>query len=361
MIRILHYGLSTNTGGIETYLYKIWNNIDKSEFHFDFIDTNLENPCFYDEFTKMGSKFYKITHRNISISKNKRDLHELFENESFDIVHCHLNTLSYIEPVKVALKHGCKVIVHSRSAGAANSLVTNLLHHYHSLILQKNKIKMVAVSKLAGDWLFGKKANFQVINNGIDINKFKFSSTGREKVRKELGIEDKFVVGNIGAFLPAKNHGFMIEIFNELVKKNSKAILLLIGTGSLKEKIIDLVREKNLQDKIMFLGTRTDISNVLSAMDYFLFPSLYEGFPNAVLEAQTSGLQCAISDVITEEVVVSHNCKRISLQLSPAGWADTILRQVDNQDRSVFSAFVKDGGFCVENEIMKVEYLYLNI
>lgn len=358
MVRILHYGLSQNRGGIETYLNKLWTNINKKKFHFDFIDTNLESPCFYEEFSKLGSKFYKITNRNISISKNKLELQELFNRESFDILHCHLNTLSYIEPVKVALNHGCKVIVHSRSAGASNSLITNVLHHYHSLILPKNNIKMVAVSTLAGNWLFGKNTDYQVINNGIDIDKFKFNPRDRERIRKELGVEDKFIIGNVSTFLPVKNHTFIIDILDEVIKKNNNVILFLVGNGPCKEEIINYVRRKNLGDYIKFLDTRSDISSLLSAMDYFLFPSLYEGFPNAVLEAQTSGLPCLISDVITDEVVVSMDCKQLSLKLASTEWASAILNSKQVQDRSLYSDLVRSLGFSVEEEIIKVETLY---
>ena len=116
LIKVLHYGISENRGGIETYLYKLWKNIDRTKFHFDFIDTNLGKPCFYDEFREMGSRFFKITPRKKSLYKNKKDLEKLFKEEKFDILHCHLNTFSYIEPIKIALKYKCKVIIHSRNS-----------------------------------------------------------------------------------------------------------------------------------------------------------------------------------------------------------------------------------------------------
>lgn len=361
MIRVLHYGISQNRGGIETYLYKLWSNIDHSKFHFDFIDTNLDNPCFYDEFNKLGSNFYKITHRNISLIKNRRDLQELFERESFDIFHCHLNTLSYIEPIRTALKYGCKVIVHSRSAGTSNSIITNSLHHFHSLILPRDKIKMVAVSDLAGKWLFGKAANFQTINNGIDIERFQFSIKNRRKLRNELNLKDKFVVGNVGAFLYAKNHKFILKVFYELLKQKPEAVLVLIGTGPMKEDVVNYANEMGIKDNVLFLGRRSDIPALLSAMDFFLFPSLYEGFPNAVLEAQTSGLPSLISDTITNEVEVARNCQRLSLNLSPKEWANNIINLEPYEDRRLGSNQVKSAGFSMQEEIKKVESMYENL
>lgn len=361
MIRVLHYGLSTNTGGIETYIQKLWNNINKFEFHFDFIDETLAKPSFHDEFIEMGSKFYKITPRSISMSKNKKDLKDLFENETFDIVHCHLNTLSYVQPILAALKFGSKVIVHSRSSSASNSLMTNSLHHLHSLTLPKNKIKMIAVSDLAGKWLFGKSARFETLNNGIDIEKFRFNKEKRRKIRNELNIDDQFVLGHVGAFLPVKNHKFIIRVFNELRKYRPNSALILIGKGPMEEEIIQLVKDMGIEKKVIFLGRRADISDLLSGMDCFLFPSVFEGFPNAVLEAQCSGLPCLISDTITSEVAISKNCIRIPLNLSVQQWVTNILNITTYKDRSCGSDILKNYGFSVEEEINKIESIYKSV
>lgn len=361
MIRILHYGLSTNRGGIETYLHKIWTHVDKSNFHFDFIDTNIEDPCYYDEFTKMGSNFYKVIPRGKSILQNKKDLDNLFKRGSFDILHCHLNTLSYIEPINAALRHDCKVVLHSRSAGASKSIITNSMHYINSFRLPRDKVKMIAVSELAGEWLFGKNTEFEILNNGIEINKFKFNKEKRLKLRKEMNLNDKFVIGNVGAFLYAKNHKFLIKIFHKLVQKKPESVLLLVGTGTLKEEIQRIVIEMGLHEKVIFLGRRSDVPDLLSAMDCFLFPSVYEGFPNAVLEAQTSGLPCLISDAITNEVVLTENCIRLSLKLTVEEWANQILNLNKSNPRKQGSIAVEQAGYSVEEEIKKVEELYSSL
>jgi len=276
------------------------------------------------------------------------------------VVNFNINTLSYIEPINAALRHGCKVIVHSRNAGASKSIITNVLHHIHSVILPKDKIKMIAVSDLAGKWLFGKNTEFQTINNGIDIDKFRFNREKREKIRREMKIEDKYIVGNVGAFLYAKNHRFLVKVFYELVQKKPEAVLLLIGTGSMKEEILNLVNEMGLQQKVYFLGRRTDVSDLLSVMDCFLFPSLYEGFPNAVLEAQCSGLPCVISDNITDEVVLAENCIKLSLNLSLQQWANKLLNMEGYQNRNFASEILKKSGYSVKEEIKKVESVYIS-
>ncbi|MFZ3588947.1 glycosyltransferase [Bacillus sp. DJP31] len=361
MIRVLHYGLSSNRGGIETYLYKILTHIDKSSFQFDFLDTNEIDVCFYDEFTKMGSQFYKITPRSKSIMQNKKDLEALFRKEKFDIFHCHLNTLSYIEPIFIALKYGSKVILHSRSAGASKSIITNLLHYINFLKLPRERLKLVAVSQLAGNWLFGRGSNFEIINNGIEINKYEFSGEKRYLIRKEMNVEEKFVVGNIGAFLYAKNHKFIINVFQKIVHKKPNAVLYLVGVGPLREEVINLVAQLGLQNKVFFLGKRSDIPELLSAMDCFLFPSFYEGFPNAVLEAQCSGLQCIISNEITNEIVVEDYCERLPLSESSEQWAESIILKCSKQnDRKIASSKVEKAGFSVIEEIKRLETIYLD-
>ena len=147
MLKIIHHGLDSTLGGIETYLNKIYSYIDRSNFHFDFIGNN--NICFYDEFRSMGSNFFKIDSRRESLLKYRKQLNDLFKLNYFDILHCHLNTLSDIDPILAALKSNCKVIVHSRSAGMENSIFTNVLHNINFLRLPRKSITMIAVSNEA--------------------------------------------------------------------------------------------------------------------------------------------------------------------------------------------------------------------
>lgn len=357
MLKVLHYGLSSNRGGIETSLYKIWRNIDRNLFHFDFIDTNIDEPCFYNEFTELGSNFHKITPRSSSVFQNRRDLEILFNTHKFDVLHCHLNTLSYIEPIKIALKHNCRVIVHSRSAGSTKTVKTLLLHYINSLWLPKDKIERIAVSKLAGEWIFGKKSNFEILNNGIEIEKFAFNSLVRKEKKNMLKLGDKFIIGHIGAFLPVKNHKFVVKVFNKIHQKNTNTLLLLVGTGPELDNIKKLVKKLGLEKDVIFAGRRSDIPDLLSVMDCFIFPSFFEGFPNSVIEAQTSGIPCYISDEITEEVIVTDLCHQLPLKNSIDIWVDKILSN-KVVERAKYSEVIRNKGFSVEEEILKLKRLY---
>ena len=359
MIRILHYGLSSNLGGIETYLYKLYKNIDRSLFHFDFLIIGNLKPCYYDEFIDMGSKFYFVTNRKKNIIKNRIELNKLFLNVTFDIVHFHLNSLSYVLPVYIALKYKYPVIIHSRNAGIIKSKVSNILHTLNKLRLPKDKVNMIAVSKLAGEWMFGIDENFTVINNGINIDKYQFNEVYRKKIRNEFSLNDNVrLILHLGAFREQKNHLFLLDVFSKFLLLEPNSILVLVGDGNLKGQIEKKIYELNIRDSVILTGNRYDIPEILSASDFFLFPSLFEGFPNSVLEAQTSGLPCLISDRITKEVKISDDCMMMSIDEKDKSWALKIKELLILKDRQNFANIIKSKGLSVENEIKKVQEKY---
>lgn len=358
MIKVLHYGLDSKLGGIETYLYKLYTHIDRNEFKFDFLVIGDKEPCWYKEFIDMGSNFYKVTPRSKNPLKNRADLLKLFKNEKFDIVHCHLNSLSYIKPVQLAVKSNIPVIVHSRNAGILKSKVSYFLHRLNYFFLPKDKISMVAVSELAGLWMFGKKANFKVINNGLNVEKYRYNEASRHKIRREFGLKDELVIVHVGAMREQKNHMFLLEVFSEVLKQLPSSKLFLVGDGRLKEKILNKINQLQIKDNVIIAGIRNDVPDILSAADIFLFPSFYEGFPNALLEAQTSGLPCLISDVITKEVIVNENCKAMSLNRNAKEWAIELLSLNHFKDRKVGVENIRLKGFSVEDEVKKIEELY---
>ena len=192
--RVLHIGLDTHLGGIETYLLKISTYVDREKYDFNFLMYDDVKPCFYKELTSMGWRFYNITSRRKNYFKNRSDLENLFKKEKFDVVHCHLNSLSYITPVRIALRYGCRVIVHSRNAGAISSLPSQILHKINYYRLPKDKIQCVAVSDLAGRWMFGKNADFVVLNNGLDTKKYEFSEEARHSIRQEFNLGNREVI-----------------------------------------------------------------------------------------------------------------------------------------------------------------------
>lgn len=365
MIEVLFFGLSTNRGGIETELYNIWKYIDHSQYHFNYIDMTGEGslPCYYDELMHDGCSFYKITPRNVSINKNKEDIRRLFQDNHFDIFHFNVNTLSYLFPVQEALLNGCKVIVHSRSSGiAANGKLTRFLHSINRIRLSHMNVCRIAVSSMAGDWLFG-KSHYEVYMSGIPTEEFKFTEENRKKIREALGCCSKVVIANVGAFLPAKNHAFMVNVFEKFLVAQPEAVLWFIGDGPGRPNIEHLVQKKGLTNKILFLGRRTDMQELYAGMDLFWFPSLYEGFGNVLLEAECEGVPCLISDCIPQDALLADNTFSFSLGETRENWIKKMMQALAAQkvDRTVCYKELEEKGASVEAEIKRLDKLYKSV
>lgn len=363
MIEILQFALSTNLGGIETYLKKVWDNIDRSKFHFSFVDMTGEGnkPYYYDYFRECGCNFYKVTPRNVSLSQNRKDFDKLFFGHRFDILHFSVNTLSYIKPVELALKHGVKVIVHSRCSAFPDSKLTHILHNINRLRIRKMDVEHIAISNQAGEWMF-KGIPYKVYPNCVDTAKFYYHEDMRYKIRHEFKCEGRKIIGHVGTFIPTKNHEFILSVFEEIHRRDKSFVLWLVGEGPLKEKIINLAEEKGLKDSVFFLGRRDDMEVIYSGMDMFLFPSIYEGLGNVVLEAEAEGLPCLISDGIPQETLIARNTSSLSISDSPAKWASEIISLMNmNIDRSSGKKTIEDAGWSVEVEIERLQNLYLSL
>lgn len=359
-IKILHVGLDSKLGGIETYLLKITSHVDMKRFQFDFLSFTGETPCFYSELREMGGRFQFITPRRQNAYRSWKDLNALIKREKYDIIHCHLNSLSYSDAVYAGLKQGAKVIVHSRNAGSSHQSSSSLLCRINKIFLPYDKLTLLAVSDKAGEWMFGKQRVFTVFNNGIEAEKYSFSQEKRASFRNQLGIgEDVDVVLNVGAFRAQKNHSFIIDIFKHYLEKKPDSLLVLVGDGELLPPIKDKAKKEGIEDNVVFLGKRLDLDYILSASDRFLFPSLYEGFPNALLEAEASGLLCVTSDVITKQA-----CLEGSISVSLDALLDEWVRALSSplpSDRKRFVTVVNQSGFGIGREISRLEELYLGL
>ena len=357
MIRVLHYGMSPNLGGIETYLLNLARTIDPTRFHFDFLYTDLgQLPVFASELP--DSKFYGVTPRRKSPRRNRQDLDRLFADEQFDILHFHANTASYVAPVKAAIRHEIPVICHSHSSGASRSRLTRLLHRWHRATLPWNRISRVAVSVDAGRWMFGEPASFEVIPNGIDTEEFMFQPEARDTVRASWGAAPgSLVVGQVGAFLPAKNHTFTLEVFAQVQRHRTDAILVLVGDGPERPAIRRRVDALGLTQSVRFLGRRTDVAAVMAGMDLLVMPSLHEGFGLVALEAQASGLPCLLSDAIPPEVVVSSTCRQLPLAAPAQAWAEQLVASA-GVDRALGLETVRASGYSVEANAAAIASIY---
>lgn len=272
------------TDGVESVVMNYYRNIDKSKVQFHFICDEDSTDIPYEEIEKLGGKVIIVPPYQ-KLFKYQKELYKIFKENSYKIVHSHINALS-VFPLRVAKKAGVPIrIAHSHSTSNKKewkkNIVKNILRPFSKVYANH----FFACTKHAGEWLFGKKIierkELNVINNAIDLKKFEFNEKTREDLRKELGIkEDTMVIGHIGRFMKQKNHDFLIDVFNELIKKNENSILMLIGQGPLLNDMKQKVRDLKIEDKVKFIGQVTDVEKYYNIMDIFLFPSIYEGLRN---------------------------------------------------------------------------------
>lgn len=355
--RVLHVGLDTYLGGIETYLLKLAKNIDKDKYQFDFLMYDGNEPCFYNELKALGCKFHNVVSRRKNYIKNIKELRELFKHEHFDIVHCHQNSLSYVTPILEAVRSGCRVVVHSHNSGNLSGSLVRIRHDLNRYRVPINRVVCVAVSDLAGQWMFGKESEFKVINNGLDTTLYEYNEAYRNEIREEFGIGNKELILHTGAFRKQKNHEQLIDIFKFYQQEHPESILMLVGDGELKGEIENKVQELELTENVIFAGKRSDIPRILSAADKYLFPSFYEGFPNALIEAETSGLYCVAADTITRQVQIEGVCEYVSLNAPLKDWAKA-LEHDPVENRVKYADLVEAAGLGIGSEMERINLLY---
>lgn len=330
MKHILHFIHGLNVGGAETFIVNIIKQLDSNTYCFDFAIQNaiITNPSLLDIIAKERITIYTIPSFPRHPFAQYRYLKMLIAQNSYDVVHIHMNAA--INPIPLLVgkflknKH-IKFLVHSHSAyNCTGGKLAYYIHKFNSKLLIDKSYLKVACSNVAGTWMFG-KSGFQILNNAVDVKKFAYNEINRLRIRKELNIGDNhFVIGNVGRFVYAKNHEFMIDIFSKYVKFHPQTLLLLVGDGPLKNKIKQLAEESGIIDKIIFTGERTDIPQLLSAMDCFLFPSHFEGFGFVAVEAQANGLRVVASDQVPKDINCGNFVKFLSFYDSREKWIAAI-------------------------------------
>lgn len=346
-IRVLQVVTIMNRGGLETMLMNYYRKLDKTKIQFDFMTNRLERGHYDDEIEALGGKIYRLSPiKPGNYNKYFKELDEFFkEHKEYKVVHSHINENSGFV-LKAAKKAGIECrIAHSHLSDL------KLDYKYPFRVYARRNLKgnvsdYFACSQRAGEWLFGKEISSSgkvtVLNNAVDTEKFKINKDIRDKVRMELGIEDKKVIGHVGRFNPQKNHEFLIDVFNEVYKKDKGTVLLLIGDGYLKEKIEDKVKKLNLEQGVKFLGVREDIPEIMQAMDLFLFPSQFEGLAVVMVEAQAAGLKVITSTGVTKESDITNNVEFIDLSKGAEYWADIVLNS-DFKKRDDINLMIKKG------------------
>lgn len=329
MKRVLCLISGMNAGGAETFLMKVYRRLDKTKYQMDFC-INATDKCFYeDEIISHGGKIYRITPKSESIRNFRKQLFDIVKsNRYMYVLRITSNAFGFMD-LKIAHKAGAMVCAaRSSNSSDGGSMKSRIAHVLGRLLYGRYVNVRIAPSDLAAKYTFGNKAykngSVNILHNAIDTDVYGFDAQGRTNIRAELKISgNTTVIGHVGRFMAQKNHLFLIDVFSEYVKKNENSLLLLVGGGELEGEIRKRAAERGVADRIVFTGVRSDIPALFSAMDVFVFPSFYEGMPNAVIEAQATGLPCVISDRITREADITGLVDYLPLG-DAAAWAEHI-------------------------------------
>lgn len=361
-IRIAHIMGKWLGGGVESVVMNYYRNIDRNKVQFDFICDEDSKYIPTDEIESLGGKVILIPPYQKTFKYHK-ELKKVLKEGNYKIVHSHISTMSFFslwaaKSAKVPVR-----IVHAHSTTNKQEKKKNLMKQVLKPFSKVFATDFFCCSELAGRWQFGDKDYDQgkvyLLNNAIDVDKFKYDEKIRKEKRKELNIKDKnLVIGHIGRLATVKNHIFLIDIFNEIYKQNKNAILLLAGDGPLKEKTKNKVKELELEKNVQFLGQRNDANELYQAFDAFVLPSLYEGLPVVGVEAQTAGLPCFFSTDMTKEAKVLDTTKFIELSKSPKEWADIIIKELNNFKRKDMTKEITNNNYNIKNEAKKIEEKY---
>lgn len=351
--------------GVDTVVMNYYRNIDRTKVQFDFIMDGYDSTPIDNEIKELGGRVYKVESYKKNMRKSIQQYYQILKDNHYQIVHSHMNTLS-VFPLFAAWRAGVPVrIAHNHSTSAKGECKVTIMKYMLRPFAKVFSNHFCACSSLAGKWLFGKcfynSGKVRLIQNAIDIQRFSFNQDIRERIRKELGLENKFVVGHVGRFVYQKNHDYLLDVFRDIHRYNQNSVLLLIGDGPLKSEIEQKVARFDLGKSVHFLGVRKDVPNLMQAMDIFVFPSNYEGLGMVAIEAQAAGLPTIVSEEIPREAKITDLLSYCHLSQSPEKWAEAILSRMNGFQRIKNDDEIKGAGFDIQTEADKLLQMYMSI
>lgn len=360
MTKVLFITDKFMVAGTETFIMNVVRASDKDCFHYDFLIFYEGMNAYIEEAEAMGCHFHRLKSRRESPIQYYRQLNNFFceHQGEYNAVHWCGGDISSIAPLFYAYKYKVPVrIVHSHSS-SCDGLHTNILHRINRNFLRFLCTDNFACSTLAAKFFFPYGRSV-IIKNGIDVAKYAFDETVREKMREELGITPSdYVIGHIGRFVGVKNHKFLIDVFKKLQVSLPESKLLLVGIGELMGNIKIQVHDSGLDNRVLFLGQRNDVNRLMQAMDAFVMPSLYEGLPFVLVEAQAASLPCIISSTINRDVKISPLVAFEELSEGSGKWVEKIIEIRNNHIRTNMECYVVESGFSVKDTVYYLESIY---
>lgn len=364
-IRVLHYIGSLNPGGSQSMVMNIYRNIDRNKIQFDFVVDRKDDLLYKKEIESLGGKVYVFDEyfKGYNYLRFTKQWKQLFKKHpEYKIIHCHVRSVASIV-LKIAKRNGLRTICHSHNTSNGRGLKAIVKKILQGKI-KKHCDYYFACSEESAKWLYGdeilKNDNCLIVNNAIDTSKYIFNEGVRNRLRKNLKLEDKIVLGQVGRIEMVKNYDFSLNLLRELLLDDNRYYLLIVGTGPMKDEIIKKAKELRIDKNIMILEKRNDVNELMQAMDIFIMPSLYEGLPFALVEAQAASLPCVISNnikdgIIDEKIVVKRNIKYIE------EWKKEIINKTQGISRKDNSIIISKSGFGIEENVRKISDFYCDL
>lgn len=347
-----------SAGGVESVVFNYYRKIDKNMIQFDFFydeDSEISPPI---DLIEQGANFYPIPSYKKLFPYMKK-LEYYFNLNQYKIVHSHVNSLSVI-PLYVAKKANIPVrIAHSHSVPGGKEFLKNVIKKTMRITSKIYATDYFACSRMAGEWLFGKKeyeqGNIYIMKNAVDWSKYKIDKATQIKYKREYGLMDKFVIGHIGRLTYAKNHTFMIDILEEILKIKPNAVLFLVGDGERRQNIIRYIEKKNLLGKVIMAGAVHNAWEYYGLIDVMIVPSFFEGLSMTSIESQISGVPVVVSNAVPDDVLISNSCKKLEID-SAKKWANTII----SMKKDNFKLNDKSEDYNIDNVVEKLSDWYVN-
>ena len=312
--------MTKNIGGIQTFLMNFNRHVNKEEVKIDYLCIYQDEKELYfcDEIQSLGARIIKTANYQKKFLKSYLEIKRLIEKERYDIVHYNMNSACYLIPIIAAKHAGTKIIIsHAHNASSDKGLIKRIVHTINKHFIPLYANLFFACSDKAGQYFFSKKImeskQYYFIPNAIDMETYAYNKKIRNAKRKELKINNELLFGNVGRFSKQKNHEYLIKEFLKIKEIHPYSKLLLVGHGPLKEKVEKMISDYGVENDVLILSFRSDVEQLLQAMDCFIMPSLYEGLPVVGIEAQAAGLPCFFSNLITEQLKISDKAYFFSL------------------------------------------------
>ena len=349
--------------GEETFIMNVFRTIDRSQFMFDFLVTEDREGEYDREINELGGivRHIQMIKHGGSLKRFKnfillyRYLRPLHKNYTTFHIHTQHAMDAMLDAMAAKLAGFRTVVVHSHSTSTLHHVRA---HHICRPFLNYLPIVRLACGKKAGQWLYGENGKFEIINNGIVTDKFLFNPEVRTEIRQKEGWGKETIIGHVGNFTHPKNHSFLLDIFAHFLVYQPDSLLVMAGKGELMDPIKAKADYLCICDHVIFLGSRSDVNRLYSAFDALLFPSLFEGLPVTLVEAQAADLPCLISDSITTETDINPNLKRMSLNKSANEWAMELDRLLSEKGRIDRSEKIIESGYDIEITSKRLSEIY---